>query len=1086
MQQTDGRLLLSPSDLSGFLACRHLTRLELSVARKERERPIFDDPHRAILGRKGREHEDDYLRRLERAGRRVLRLPVYKKDEAFDAREARRLTEEAIRAGEYDVLYQAFLADGDWQGFADFLERREDGSYEPVDTKLARAARPEHLLQLCFYAEQIERIQGRRPEHMHAELGSGERESFRTAEYMAYYRRVRSRFVEALAKSEPTYPWPCGRCGICSWRRECDKRLKDDDNLILVPDLRRTYIPAFEAAGLPTIEKLGDAPADRPADGIPVETFEKLRHQAALQLHHRRTGEHRVDLLPLQENRGFQHLPLPSPGDVWLDLEGYAFFEPARGLEYLFGYCSRDRNGTLRYTSLWARDRASERKIFEQFVDFVLERRRKFPDMHVYHYATYERAALVRLTNLHGTRGDEIDDLLRGEVLVDLYRVTRQALQASVDSYSLKKVEHLYGFERQADVKGGAESTELFDEWLESGDASLLERIERYNEEDCRSTVLLHEWLLSIRPAEAVWKPLIAIPEPKEAARAAAEARERMKAELESRSRGEDDPQWILGQLLDYHRREARPEWREYFDRLELEEDELIQDKSALGGLRLVKDPEVDKKSYVYTFAYPTQEHKIDGTAVDPITQAQYQGVQVDDDLEILRLRRGMTRRSEPLPRSLIPGQPIPNDTQREALFRLGLSVLEGGDAYRALTDVLARREPRVDLSLPPPRAVLTLDRSYLFVQGPPGSGKTWQGAKAAVALMRAGQRIGVTALSHKAIHKLLEEIEREAREQSFRFRGRKKDSDEDEAYRGTYIDSSLDWKTLLSPDLQLVAGTGWLFARRELDQSLDVLFIDEAGQVSLADAMASGTAARNLVLLGDPNQLPQVSHGLQPDAAKKSVLQHLLGDHETVPKDRGIFLDKTWRLRPELCAFNSEAYYEGRLEPGEKALGRSMAAGNGLYVRAVSHQDCSQSSRDEAKAVAAEVARLLGTPFTDGKGTRPLTVGDLLVVAPYNAQVRLIRSLVPKGVRVGTVDKFQGQEAAAVLVSFASSSGADAPRGIGFAFDSHRVNVATSRGQCRVVVFCAPELLQAECRDVAQVKLMNAICRFVELANPS
>ncbi len=232
---------------------------------------------------------------------------------------------------------------------------------------------------------------------------------------------------------------------------------------------------------------------------------------------------------------------------------------------------------------------------------------------------------------------------------------------------------------------------------------------------------------------------------------------------------------------------------------------------------------------------------------------------------------------------------------------------------------MLERQAPRARLDVPVPEAALSLDRSYLFVQGPPGSGKTWQGAKAAVALMKAGRRVGVTSLSHKAIGKLLAEIEREAREQGFRFRGRKKSSgdDEDTRFEGDFIDSADHWQELLDPELQLVAGTSWLFVYPEFEGFLDTLIVDEAGQVALADVVAVGHAARNLVLLGDPNQLPQVSQGAMPDEAKQSVLQHLLGDERTVPPERGIFLAETWRLRPELTAFTSDAYYAGRLECG-------------------------------------------------------------------------------------------------------------------------------------------------------------------------
>jgi superfamily I DNA and/or RNA helicase len=382
------------------------------------------------------------------------------------------------------------------------------------------------------------------------------------------------------------------------------------------------------------------------------------------------------------------------------------------------------------------------------------------------------------------------------------------------------------------------------------------------------------------------------------------------------------------------------------------------------------------------------------------------------------------------------------------------------------------------------PEAALSLDGSYLFVQGPPGSGKTWQGAKAAVALMRAGRRVGVTSLSHKAIANLLSGIEREAKRQGFVFKGRKKSSGGDTRFEGGFVDSSDEWRDLLDEELQLVAGTSWLFARSEFAGSFDTLIVDEAGQVSLADVVAVGHAARNLVLLGDPNQLPQVSQGAMPDEAKASVLGHLLGDETTVLPDRGIFLERTWRLRPELTAFTSEAYYAGRLEWEETCARRSVGVGNGLVYRPVEHAANGQLSREEAEVVAGAIAALLGTGYTDETGaTRPLGVDDVLVVTPYNAQVRALRQTVPEGVRVGTVDKFQGQEAPVVLVSLASSSGEDAPRGLSFVFNANRINVATSRAQCRVELVCSPRLLEADCRTIEEMRLVNALCRFVELA---
>jgi len=1088
MRLVDGTLRLSPTDLGNHLACAHLTQLELRVQRGELERPHVDDPYGRIIMAKGNEHERAFLGRLETGGVRVARMLTYD-DEGFDAEQARRATEDAIRAGEADVIYQAYLSDGTWRGFADFLERQPDGTYEPVDTKLARSAKPLHLLQLCFYAEQLGRIQGRLPEHVHVELGTGVRETFRTAEFIAFFRRSRERFLEALAgpagDANGTYPWPCDHCGICDFRHLCRQQLVDDDHLVLVAGLGRLYAERLQGAGIATLSALGELSPSVSPEGLRIraEALEKLRGQAELQLHFNRTGERRHVLLPDEEDRGFRLLPPPSPGDVWLDLEGHPFFEVARGLEYLFGSCYLDGTGEVRYEDAWGLDREGEKAAFERFVDWLEERRRRYPDLHVYHYAAYERTALRRLMGEHSVREAEIDDWLRQEVLVDLYRVVKQALRAGVGSYSIKEIEKLYGFVRTAEVSGGDESVVLFEQWLESGERALLEGIRAYNEEDCRSTVALHEWLLSLRPRDMPWR---APPEEREVTEEAEERDAKRVALHESLLDGEEEgtPRWLLAHLLYYHRRESKSQWWEWFHHLGLDEDELLEDTATIGGLKLVGEPVEDGHSLVYTFEFPPQEHKIDGRCFDPATVRGY-SAQVDDELGTLTIRRAKDRAEEPLPQALIPGPPIPDWRHRDAIARFGRAYRDG-DARGALVEVLERRLPRARLDATVPEAALSLDGSYLFVQGPPGSGKTWQGAKAAVALMREGRRVGVTSLSHKAIGKLLTEIEREAREQGFRFRGRKKSSgDDDSRFEGEFIDSADHWHELLDPELQLVAGTSWLFVYPEFEGFLDTLIVDEAGQVALADVVAVGHAARNLVLLGDPNQLPQVSQGAMPEQAKQSVLQHLLGEERTVTRERGIFLAETWRLRPELTAFTSDAYYAGRLECGPPCASRTVAAGDGLVFRPVPHTANGQLSWEEADEVARAIEALLGTAYTDEKGrTRPLGVEDVLVVTPYNAQVRTLRHRVPAEVRVGTVDKFQGQEAPVVVVSLASSSGEEAPRGISFVFNRNRINVATSRAQCRVELVCSPRLLEADCKSVEDMRLVNALCRFVELAH--
>jgi predicted RecB family nuclease len=1079
----DGTLRLSPTDLANHLACPHLTQLGLRVVRDELERPQLIDPYGQIIMAKGNEHEAALLARLEASGLSVARMLTYD-DEGFDEEQARRATEEAIQGAEADVIYQAYLTDGTWRGFADFLVRLPDGTYEPVDTKLARSAKPLHVMQLCFYAEQLERVQGRLPERIHVELGTGERETLRTADFIAFFRRSRERFLAALAAdpAPETWPWPVYHCTICDFRHLCAEQRAAEDHPVLVAGLGRLHAERLAKAGIPTLTTLAET-TTATVSRIRPETFERLQSQAALQLHFTRTGERRVELLPDEEDRGFRLLPPPSEGDVWLDLEGHPFYEPARGLEYLFGWCYRE-GGELRYEVVWGLDRAGEKAAFERFVDWVEARRRAYPDLHVYHYAGYERAALRRLMGEHATREHEIDDWLRQELLVDLYRVVKQALRAGGTSYSIKEIEKLYGFVRTAAVAGGAESVVLFEQWIEAGEDGVLEGIRAYNEEDCRSTVALHEWLLEQRPQELPWR----LPPDEREKSEEAEERDAARVALHEAllAGGEEgSPHWLLAHLLYYHQREAKSQWWEWFHHLELDEDDLIEDTDTIGGLRLVGEPVEDGQSLVYTFEFPPQEHKIDGRSVDPRTEKTYD-VSTDDEHGTVTLKRASARAEEPLPAALIPPKPIPDWEHRDAVQRFAESYL-AGERGGAVAEILERRLPRARLDLPVPEAALSLDGSHLFVQGPPGSGKTWQGAKAAVALMQAGRRVGITSLSHKAIANLLSGIEREAKRQGFAFKGRKKSSGGDTRFEGRFVDSSDEWRDLLDEELQLVAGTSWLFARKDFTGFLDTLIVDEAGQVALADVVAVGHAARNLVLLGDPNQLPQVSQGAMPDEAKASVLGHLLGDETTVPPDRGIFLEHTWRLRPELAAFTSDAYYGGRLDWAPVCSARTVAAGNGLVYRPVEHSGNTQLSWEEADAAAASVSALLGTAYTDEHGaTRALTEDDILVVTPYNAQVRALRKTLPKSVRVGTVDKFQGQEAPVVLVSLASSSGEDAPRGLSFVFNSNRINVATSRAQCRVELVCSPRLLEADCRTIEEMRLVNALCRFVELARPA
>ncbi|HLJ74359.1 MAG TPA: DEAD/DEAH box helicase, partial [Thermoanaerobaculia bacterium] len=656
--------------------------------------------------------------------------------------------------------------------------------------------------------------------------------------------------------------------------------------------------------------------------------------------------------------------------------------------------------------------------------------------------------------------------------------------------------------------------------------------IRNYNREDCVSTLELQKWLVQLRAEAGVttWQEGAPAPPSPDAIEIAKENDELAK----KLSNG------LLANLLYYHRREDRPAWWWYFERLKMSPDELKDDHESIGGLTLADDiaPRQEKRSTIYTFRFPAQEHKLspDQDIVDPATEQKVNVIRIDDANGLIEIKRGSTR-TGPFPQSLIPGGPLQTKPQREAIRRFARSLChpersegpgrpagttpEVEPRYQAALDILLRRPMQYAPSpvTSPSGEVGPAERdrvrglvqaAYLFVQGPPGAGKTRWGGNEIVRLLKEGKRIGVTSNSHKAIHNLLEEVERVAKKENVTFIGLKKcTSDRPETeYTGTFIHNSADVDDFLDPNVQLLAGTSWLFADARFDQLLDYLFIDEAGQIALANAIALATSAKEVRLLGDPLQLAQVSQAVHPDHSGDSVLEHLLGEHATIPPDRGLFLEHTWRMHPDVCRFISEVVYEGRLESAPECSNRRVTAvpsptgrgwreapgeglhGTGLGFIPVTHQGNSQSSSEEAARIAAEIAKLLdGGEVTDEKGaTRKLEQKDIMVVAPYNAQVRCVTEVLRQrgivDVPVGTVDKFQGRQAEVVFFTMATSSGDDLPRDIDFLFSKNRLNVAISRARCLAIVVASPRLLDVACNTPEQMMLVNALCRFVEMAS--
>lgn len=1132
MQRIDGRFIYAASDLNNYLECSYLTDLDRLVALGEKDAPVRDDAGVELIARKGDEHEKRYFEQLRQRYRSGVTAFDERPERSIEGfRNAEAATVAAMERGDA-LIFQGTFFDGRFLGHPDFLRRIESPgerwpwSYEVIDTKLALSPKPYFLLQLCHYSEHLARIQGTAPEYGYIVLGSGDERRFRLDDYAAYYRHVKERFL-ASNHGEGGYPYECSHCAVCKWAGECEAQRDRDDHLSLVAGIRRDQMKKLEAGSITTLAQLAVATEDRRPRKMSERTFENLRMQAAQQHRQReavRNGEgqkHFYGFRPVAERSGLAKLPKPAPGDVFFDIEGDPLYRADRGLEYLWGVYLPDED---RYIAFWARDASQEQAAFEQFVDFVIERMRAYPDLHVYHYAPYETSALKRLMGRFASRENEVNAFLRSGTFVDLYPIVRQSLWISQPSYSIKKLEAYYGLKRTAETKRGDDSIVQFETWLATRDDAILEDIRIYNEEDCRSTHLLREWLCRVRDELNATLPE-AIPwhtgaqaeeqqepdERSETERALLDGLPQPDSLEEFRAAGERvRGRWLLGNLLRYHRREARPGWWEYFQRLDNVEDLEERDDKALGGLRLTDEPPYKLRprdqNQVYTFEFPPQEYQLSSKPVCPdAKKSAGEVVHLDETARRLKLKLSRGIDPERL-RALIPGRPIPDHKKRDALSTLGALYLAGTleAQFPATMDMLLARPPRLEGRIQPSTVtkesvssvIRSMEGGCLPIQGPPGTGKSTFGAWAIVDLIEAGKRVGVVANSHKAVHNLLRKVEETAFERGVHFRGAHKESAQTEgsAYEAfaacPMIESVTDVSALADEGCRLAAGTTFAWAEDGLAGAFDYLFVDEAGQVCIADALIASRAARNVVLLGDPLQLPQVSQGSHPIAADLSVLEHILGNTVTVPEDRGIFLDTSFRMHPAICRFISQTFYEGRLRATESTATNAIHApglsASGLVYVPVAHHGNRNRSEEEAGSIVSTVSDLLrGSVIVNGKPPRALTPADVLVVAPYNLQririTQLLKEAGHAGVRVGTVDKFQGQQAPVVLYSMAASTAEDVPRGVEFLFDRHRFNVAISRAQCLSVLFCSPRLLEAPCKTPAQMALVNALVSFVE-----
>lgn len=1037
--------------------------------------------------------------------------------------QAHQETQDALRMGA-DVVFQATFFDGEFIGFADFLVREDNGAYAVWDTKLARHPRVTALLQLAAYGDQLLASGIKVAPQTTLVLGDNSHSVHQMHELLPVFRDRRERFkslVRAHQDQDQSVIWgqhgitACGRCDYCS------TQVAEHRDLLLVAGMSTTKRKKLMESGITTIDEL--AHSNTSTRDANYKLAEQARMQVGIGASDGMVGGVAYKVAKTQT---ISRLPQPNPGDIFFDFEGDPLwqdpFDESWGLEYLFGVIEIDTDEPV-FKPFWAHSRAEERTAFTDFVAYVENRRALYPDMKVYHYAPYEKSALRNLSLRHIINEDAIDQWLRDGLLVDLYDTVRHSLLISERSYSIKKLEPLYMGEnlRGGDVKDAGASVVAYAKYCDqlktdaNEAARILHSISEYNEYDCLSTLRLRDWLLGLVPHEPrnEWVEETPLPDIDEVEPSPEELALRAYLESLPHDRALTDDERAIAMVAaatGYHRREAKQFWWEHFDRLDqpfeawadtrnvfiVDDAEIVEDwhkssararvESRVTELRGTMAEGSDFKVGSGWFAMYSQPlpPELEPSNAD---RAGLFNATVSENDERFVITEKSSAKVPPfgaLPVALTPDQPINTISLRDSLAELARTV---GGSLPALPkhpglDILRKAAPRFNTLAGPPvpqvtnglknfvpaivEALNDLDHSYLAVQGPPGTGKTFVASHVIAALVKQGWKVGVVAQSHAVVDNVLNKAITSAGVHPEQVAKKQKAGDKTQVPWDGTTDDAIE-RLLNGDEGALIGGTAWtMTGKRVPEGSLDLLVIDEAGQYSLANTLAVSRAAKRLLLLGDPQQLPQVTQGSHPQPVDESALGWLSAGHPTLPDELGYFLADSWRMHPELCAKVSALSYESKLHSAAAAATRSLTGvPAGVATVFVEHHGNTTQSVEEAHEIINQVRAHMGLVWVGGANDAPreLLADDILVVAAYNAQVNLLREELDNAglqdVKVGTVDKFQGQEAPVVIVSMACSSADEAARGIEFLLNRNRINVAVSRGQWRAVIVRSPRL---------------------------
>ncbi|MEI6270105.1 MAG: TM0106 family RecB-like putative nuclease [Methylococcaceae bacterium] len=1164
---TPGTYLYSPSDLVLFERSPFASWMaRLAIDKPEQIAGIEKDQDKmmSLLADKGLQHEAYYLEKFKKdlGADNVCEITTDKKLRATD-------TLKAMSAG-YQVIFQAYLERDNFAGSADFLIRKESASslgnyyYEAWDTKLSQSTKTYFIIQLCCYSWMLEAVQGKVPEHAVVVLGNKKEETYPLAAYYPYFLNLKQQFLKAQAAFQSDWAMMpdlalCSDYGV--WSTFAKEQLKQSDSLALVANIRKSQIKKLLDIGVNTLSDLA-ATEQANIKGISLDTFNKLKAQAAIQLASRGQENPLFTVLNDNDGKGLSGLPPKSRLDIYFDIEGHPLV--VGGLEYLWGVSFEDTKAAqgkqYAFKDWWAHDQNQEKLAFEGFIDWSYQRWQQDSTLHIYHYASYEITAIDKMVRRYETRQDQVAELLANHVFVDLYKVVKSGLLIGEPKYSIKNVEHLYRGKRTTEVANGGDSIVFYENWYSHGGLenwteqangyqswlknpdqfdwqpwTTLQEIRSYNIDDCESTLELVDWLreqqqhhaISFTVGEVISKvdrqKTDKQLENEQIRQALIRRQQALLDQFEAQADLKADPQAeLLASMLHFYERERKPKNFTYVKRELKTNEELFEDDTVVFDLSLTSQEEKDGKiSCVALFKndQPLRTDKL-GTATIKGTAAKVSKISIaehDDDYSQISfvLNADQEDALQHIPLSLFADEPhILTDTLENRLCDITEAYFETRQLPPLLATIINQANPRFTGQLTPLPisrqqypdnddylsaiiyAVKAMNETCLCIQGPPGAGKTYTAEKVITQLIKQGCRVGIMSNSHAAIMNLLVAVSKSSPDipmakvggfdtQAVFIKNFPAEYYPKLAYRGAM---SFTQKQPYE-SFKVVGATVYAFAKEiAYEAPLEYLFVDEASQVALANLLAVSGAAKNIILMGDQMQLEQPIQGSHPGLSGASALEYMLMEHAVIPDDKGIFLERTYRMHPDVCAPLSEIVYEGKLQADADNSKQTITIPKsslitkayGILTVNVQHEGNTQSSEEEVQLVQQLIAELKTGTFTNKKGEQsPITDADILVIAPYNMQVNLLKEKLGNALKIGTIDKFQGQEAPVVIISMAVSNIEESPRGLDFVFDINRLNVAVSRAQALAIIVANEGLEQCKVNSLAQMAKVGLFCRL-------